>query len=125
MIIVSYENAKSYLAVMQEILEENETANSLMLGILLRLQQKGDAVINQPFLRTTHDIDGLLTAALFTPPNHPVLLYNDRNNVKDSLSVIASDIVQNGWKLRGFWQLAKLQKHLPISGQKPVGEKQS
>ena len=101
MIIISHPNAKSYLAVMQEVLEENEAANSLMLGILLRLQEKGDAVEHQPFLRTTHDLDGLITGAVFTPPNRPVLLYNDRPNYHESIGMIASDLIQNQWHPSG------------------------
>lgn len=101
MIIISYPNAASFLALMQEVLEEDETANSLMLGVLLRLQEKGNSIEHQPFLRTTHDLDGLITGAVFTPPNRPVLLYNDRPNYHDSISMIASDLIQNQWQPSG------------------------
>ncbi|MCD4752032.1 MAG: GNAT family N-acetyltransferase [Anaerolineaceae bacterium] len=101
MIIISHPNAKSYLAVMQEVLEKNESANSLMLGVLLRLQEKGDAIEHPPFLRTTHDLDGLITGAVFTPPNRPALLYNDRTNYHDSIGMIASDLIQNQWQPSG------------------------
>ena len=101
MIIISHPNAKSYLAVMREVLEENESANSLMLGILLRLQEKVDTIEHPPFLRTTHDLDGLITGAVFTPPNRPVLLYNDRTNYHDSIGMIASDLIQHQWHPSG------------------------
>ena len=101
MIIVSYNQAKSYLSVMQEILEENESANSLMLGVLLRLQNEPEQFKHVPFLRTTHDTQGLLAAAVQTPPKS-VLFYHDRPNFySDSLGIFAVDLFQNNFNPPG------------------------
>jgi predicted GNAT family acetyltransferase len=101
MIIVSYNQAKSLLAIIQEILEENESANSLMLGVLLRLKEEPEQFQFPPYLRSTHDTDGLLTVAVQTPPK-PLLLYHDRpGNFADSLGMFAADLYQNHWKPTG------------------------
>ncbi|NSW53635.1 MAG: GNAT family N-acetyltransferase [Anaerolineae bacterium] len=101
MIIVSYQQAKSFLSVMQEILEENESANSLMLGVSMSVRDQPELFTSPVYLRTTHNTDGLLAAAVQTPPK-ALLLYNDRpGSAGDSLWMFAADLSQNHWNPSG------------------------
>jgi len=95
MIIYSYNQVKSFLAVMQEILEENETANCLMLGALQQYVDNQNADQSTLYLRTAHDMNGLIAAAVRTWP-HGLLLYHDQKNYQDAYGMIATDLYNNG-----------------------------
>lgn len=94
MIIYSYNQAKSFFAVMQEILEENETANCLMLGALQAYVDNPNADQSTLYLRTAHDLHGLIAAAVRTWP-HGLLLYHDQKNYQDAYGMFATDLYNN------------------------------
>ncbi|MBN2046874.1 MAG: GNAT family N-acetyltransferase [Anaerolineaceae bacterium] len=100
MIIVSYEKAADFLAVMQEKLEENESANNLMLGILQRQVRHPDWVDHLPFLRTCHNARGLVAAAVMTPP-HNLIIYREQTNTDEAFELIAFDLLLNRWNPPG------------------------
>jgi predicted GNAT family acetyltransferase len=76
MFIHTYHNAEEFLARVQPVLLTEEVKNSLILGIAHRLRM---LPIDQqvPYLLTVEDEEGLLLAALMTPPFNLVLAGQD------------------------------------------------
>ncbi|MEZ4679330.1 MAG: hypothetical protein R2932_34435 [Caldilineaceae bacterium] len=74
----TYSTATPFLAKMRPLLEVNEAANGLLLGLALRVEGDphafGDA---DPYFATVEDDTDVIVAALMTPP-HGVILYGAR-----------------------------------------------
>lgn len=71
-----YPTAIDFLAQTQEILEAEEVANGLMLGVCLRLKEHPERMPEGLFLATVHDGNNLFAAAMMTPPFNLVVQKN-------------------------------------------------
>lgn len=91
----SYPTATPFLAEMRPLLEADEAANGLMLGLALRVERDphafGDA---DPYFATVEDGASIVAAALMTPP-HGLLLYSTRTATDTGLTAALDAIAQN------------------------------
>ncbi|MBN1220936.1 MAG: GNAT family N-acetyltransferase [Anaerolineae bacterium] len=75
----TYSNAEAFLQTTQKFLEENEAANSLLLGICFWLKHNPDRVKTTPYLMTVEAGGSLVLAAVMTPP-HNLVIYGQTTN---------------------------------------------
>ena len=94
MIIRSYRNAADFLRIIQAPLEENEVANSLLLGVALQYARHPERLKDPVYYRSVHDATGLI-AAVIHKQNYPLLAYQHRSDSVDAFSMIAADLYQS------------------------------
>lgn len=100
MLITTYNNAAAFLQTAQALLEANEAANNLMLGLALRLARSPAPAENPPYFATVHDAEGIAIAALMTPP-HNLLVYSDRSALGDSPAYLLRDLLGRSFLVPG------------------------
>ena len=96
----TYTEPELLLRNTQAELESNEAANSLMLGICGQLIHHPERFDSDPCLKTVEDERGLMLAAIMTPP-HKLVVYAHRGNLDHNASVLADDLLGDGWRLPG------------------------
>ncbi len=92
----SYPSAGAFLAAAQPFLEMRETINSVMLGLALRLKERGEKQQNAYY--TVETSDQVIAAAMMTPPY--------RTNVSsvqdgDAIVLLARAFHNDGWAVAG------------------------
>jgi len=97
---MTYADAEGFLRNTQAELESNEAANSLMLGICLRLLRNPERVKTASYLRTIEDESGLVLAAMMTPP-HKLVVYGHQGDLDEGARILAEDLIGGGWKVLG------------------------
>ncbi len=84
----------NFLCLTQPYLEKNESANNLILGVTIRLDEHPEWVDQFPFMATlTAETGQLALAAVMTPPNH--LLLSSLPDIKPSVLDDAIDMLVN------------------------------
>jgi predicted GNAT family acetyltransferase len=96
----TYVDAESFLRSVQVELESNEAANSLMLGLCLRLIRYPERVKTPPCLKSVEDENGLALAAMMTPP-HKLLVYGHQGQLDKAAGLLVEDLRSEGWKVPG------------------------
>jgi predicted GNAT family acetyltransferase len=96
----SYADAAAFLKDTQAPLESSEPANSLMLGLCMRLVQHPERIKDAPCLKTVHDEQGLVLAAMMTAPR-PIIVYGPRSDLGQAARVLVQDLVSEGWRIPG------------------------
>lgn len=99
MFAVRHQTADAFLGHVQSVLEQNEAANNLMIGIAVRLRDFPDRIKTPPYLATVEDGDRLLAAAVMTPP-HRVILYAEGDD-PEAFRLLAHDLSAGGWHVPG------------------------
>lgn len=99
-IVRTYADAESFLGNTQAQLELNEVANSLMLGVCLRLARFPERVRTPLYLKTLEDEEGLVLAAMMTPP-HKLVVYGRQGDLDGAAMLLAKDLAGGGWKVPG------------------------
>ncbi|HRW08684.1 MAG TPA: GNAT family N-acetyltransferase [Caldilineaceae bacterium] len=99
----TYSTATPFLAKMRPLLEVNEAANGLLLGLALRVEGDPHAFGNaDPYFATVEDDTDVIVAALMTPP-HGVILYGARPaadvSIPAALQAIVENLQSNGWSV--------------------------
>jgi len=100
MIATTYQNAAAFLQRAQAMLEANEAANNLMLGICFRLRDSPERTRSAPYMITVEDEAGLAIAAVMTPP-HKLVIYGDRSDLDQALEVVAQNLMATRWEVPG------------------------
>lgn len=95
-----FDQAADFLQTAVHYLEAQESLNSLMLGLAVRLSQKPPRRRNRPFFAVVQEKDILLAAALMTPPRK-LILYSHLPNCLPALEALWSDIEQSRWTVPG------------------------
>jgi len=98
--IESYADAAAFLEDTQEALEANEAANALMLGLCLRLARHPERIRMEPCLKTVQDGEGVVLAAIMTPPQ-PMIVFEHRGDLAGASRMLAQDLARSGWSLPG------------------------
>lgn len=98
--LTRYGSAPIFLARAQAWLEENEAANSLILGIAARLAEHPDRIKQPPYLATV-EVDGDLAAAAVMTPPHRVILYSAGGADPAPLRLILDDLQAGDWRVPG------------------------
>jgi predicted GNAT family acetyltransferase len=99
MIATTYPNADEFLAKTQKILEHNESANNLMLGLSLRLRQF-PALVKTPYFATVTNQDELVLAAMMTPPR-ALVIYSHHDDWPHALNPMIHELDTREWPLPG------------------------
>ena len=73
MIVTTYLSANDFLQIAQPFLESNEAANSLLLGISLRLKNAPGRMKTTPYFITVSNEHHLVLAAVMTPPHNLII----------------------------------------------------
>ncbi len=100
MFVATYENAAAFLHDTQELLEQQEAANNLMLGITLHLAQGGSYGDLPPYLATVQDEEGIAVAAVMTPP-HNLVVYSPRQRYGAAPELVLRDLLGRGLAIPG------------------------
>lgn len=98
--LTRYESAPAFLARTQGWLEQEEAANSLIVGITVRLAEHPDRIKQPPYLAAVEDKGSLVAAAVMTPP-HRVILSSAAGADPAPLRLIADDLRAGGWRVPG------------------------
>lgn len=98
--LTCYATAPVFLARTQTWLEQEEAANSLILGITVRLAEHPDRIKQPPYLATVEDRGSLVAAAVMTPP-HRVILSSAAGVDPGPLRLIVADLRAGGWSVPG------------------------
>jgi predicted GNAT family acetyltransferase len=98
--LITYPTAADFLARTRTELEENEAANSLMLGICLRLEKLGNLMKTPLYFATVEDAAGIVVAAILQPP-YRLLFYSPRSEWDEALELIGRHLLENNWTVPG------------------------
>jgi uncharacterized protein len=96
----TYPMAGDFLPQTQAVLEQEETVNSLMLGIVIRLRDQPDFVESAPYLSAVWDDARLVAAATMTPP-YNVIVASGQPDYPAAFALVVDDLVANEWSVPG------------------------
>lgn len=119
----TFSTADDFLSKAQTWLEIGQAANSLMLGIALRLKQFPEHIEHAPYLAVVEDDLGIAAAALMTPPWN-IGIASDRQNCSAALDMIAHDLAERHWNVPGTIGVAKVSDEFARMWNKVSGKKQ-
>jgi uncharacterized protein len=100
MIINNYTGAENFLQDTQAILESNEAANNLMLGVCGQLLTEPERFISPPCIKTVWDEGGLVIAAIMTPP-FKLVVYGHQGDQAKAIGNLVNEIYSEGWEVPG------------------------
>ena len=95
-----YVDAEAFLRSTRRELESSEAANSLMLGICGQLSRHPERVKAAPCLKTVRDENGLVLAAMMTPP-HNLVVYGHQGDLGGGARVLVEELVREEWRVPG------------------------
>src|SRR5688500_1722437 len=101
MIVTAYPSARAFLDKAQSYLEENEPANSLMLGVCFWLAKTPPGSGEEPYFVTVEDEGGIAAAAVMMP-SLAVIIATDRQDYEDAVGVLAHDLFMHPQASRGI-----------------------
>lgn len=110
--LTTYPSAVGFLAHTRDVLQQDEVANNLMLGVALRLAAAPEEIKSPPYLATVEHDGVLILAALMTPP-YPLTLFRTEQvetALKPACDLLIHDLLSHGWPV----------SH--VSGRKPLPE---
>jgi len=96
----NYASAEEFLEDTRAELELCEAANSLILGICGVLIEHPGRYRETPCLKTVRDRDGLVLAALMTPP-HNLVVYHHQGDLCCGAEILVESVVRDGWPVPG------------------------
>lgn len=96
----SFNTAGEFLTHAQAALESDEAANSLILGVCLRLRNQPAQSANRVCLKTIEDERGLALAVMMTPP-HNLSISGRPADLDCSLGLLVSELAGEGWTIPG------------------------
>ena len=97
-----YRSAEQFLARTRAALESNEAANNLMLGLSELLVVHPERYKAPPCLKAVVDGQGLVLAALMTPP-HNLIVYGHRGDQDEAARALARWLRRGAWKVPGVF----------------------
>jgi predicted GNAT family acetyltransferase len=109
MIVTTYPNANKFLAKTQAVLEKNEAANNLILGLSLRLSQFLPEAHHPPYFATVTNQGALLLAAMMSPPR-ALVLYTELSDWHEALDLLLQELAVQQWPIAGVTGLSPLSQ---------------
>jgi len=94
MICQTYETANDFLSRARAYLEKREAANSLVLGISLRLAGSSEASAAPPYFATIEDGSEIVLAAAMTPP-WPLNITSEKEDCGAACETLAQHLLGN------------------------------
>jgi predicted GNAT family acetyltransferase len=98
--VTIYPNADKFLAKTQAVLERNEAANNLILGLSLRVSRFLPVAQHPPYFATVTDNDDLLLAAMMTPPRS-LVLFTELSDWREPLELLIQEVAARQWPIPG------------------------
>ena len=95
-----FSSAEGFLERTRAELESNEAANSLMLGLCGRLIGHPERFKAAPCLKAVVDEQGLVLAALMTPP-HKLVVYGHRGDQREAAWALVRSLLRGSWEVPG------------------------
>ncbi|MGH7599335.1 MAG: GNAT family N-acetyltransferase [bacterium] len=120
MTLETYQNAADFLLKAQAVLEKNEAANNLMLGIGLRLRNFPEKIKAARYLATVTDEHELVVAAVMTPP-HKLVVYCEKTEHGEAMELLARDLLADRWGLPGVLGPSRVAEAFAITWAKVSG----
>jgi hypothetical protein len=109
--LTTYSDAKAFLHDTEDALATNEPANSLMLGVCMRLVREPERAETAPCLKTITDAQGLVLAAMMTPP-HKLVVYGHQGDLATAARRLVADLVDEEWDVPGVLGPRAAAEHL-------------
>ena len=107
--LIEFSKVQDFLALTQDTLELNESANNLILGICFQLRDEPECYLEAPFLAAVLDEqEQVILCAVMTPP-YPLLIQGYAEPDKAS-NVLIEHLLKAHWRLPG------------VNGQKDIAE---
>ena len=100
--IEHYHSAAAFLERTRAELESNEAANGLMLGLCEVLVENPERYKAAPCLAAVVDEQGLVLAALMTPP-HNLVVYGHRGDQGRAARALARSLRRGAWEVPGVF----------------------
>jgi predicted GNAT family acetyltransferase len=97
-----FASAERFLERTRAALESNEAANGLMLGLSEMLVVQPERYKAAPCLKAVVDGQGLVLAALMTPP-HNLLVYGHRGDLSQAARALVRSLRRGDWKVPGVF----------------------
>lgn len=91
--VTTYADAGEFLSVVQTVLEKEETINSLLLGVCLRMRDLPEYIESPPYLAAVQDGGELVAAAMMTPP-HNLVVASPHPDPAAAFALLAHDLVE-------------------------------
>jgi hypothetical protein len=98
--LIAYQSADAFLREAQGMLEEREAENNLMLGLCLKMARSSEKIEPDPYFATVKQNDGLLVAAIMTPP-HNFIIYSDTDARVEVFELLTADLLAKGLPVPG------------------------
>ena len=76
--VTRHSSPEDFLAATQATLEQNEAANSVLLGIAQRLATTPNWYSAKPYFISSSDDAGIAAACMVTPPHNLVIFSRDK-----------------------------------------------
>ena len=95
-----FSNVERFLEHTRAELESNEAANSLMLGLCGRLKRHPERFKAAPCLKTVADEQGMVLAALMTPP-HKLVVYGHQGDQRLGARALVRSLLRGSWEVPG------------------------
>lgn len=118
--VEAYTDASDFLQQTQSVLEQDEVANNLMLGLCLRLQRFPERIKTAPYLATVTDEGALVVAAVMTPP-HNLVLFSARPECAEALELLAHDLRAGSWHVPGVLGPAAVAEQFAVAWARLAG----
>jgi predicted GNAT family acetyltransferase len=122
MIARTFPDAESFLRDTQRQLESNEAANSLMLGVCLRMMRYVEWIRTLPCLKAVNDETGLVLAAMMTPP-HNLVVYGHQGDLDEGARVLVADLLSEGWAVPGVLGPREAARHVAEKWAESTGKR--
>jgi predicted GNAT family acetyltransferase len=98
--VQGFDSVEWFLEQTRAALELDEAVDSLMLGLCGALIEHPERFAKAPCLKTVADEEGLVLAALMTPP-HNLIVYHHRGDLQAGAAALVEAVVREGWPVPG------------------------
>ena len=107
----TFTDAEHFLRNAQTELESNEAANGLMLGVCGQLARHPERIQAAPCLKTVEDENGLILAAMMTPP-HNLVVYGHQGDIDGGIRALVDDLASGEWSIPGVFGPSDVARRL-------------
>lgn len=118
--IRTYGDAEAFLSDTQEVLELTEAANSLILGVSGRLARHPEQIEAAPYLGAVEDENGLVLAAMMTPP-HNLVVVGHQGDLQTAAGMLVGDLTVGRWVVPGVLGPGEVAQEVARSWTKTTG----
>lgn len=119
--VTAYRRPQDFLNATQAYLEQREAVNMLMLGLCFRLRRALPTDDPPPYFITVEDTQGIVIAAVMTPP-HNLVVAGDRADCPEECHQVVRDLMARCPQVRGVFGPAPLSQQFARSWTHETGQ---